>query len=170
MNAEQRRRLPHDSEVDTVVESFELAWRLQMNAPDVLDLGRESAATRALYGIDEKPTDDFGRQCLMARRLAEAGVRFIQVTYAEKNGTGRDHNPNAFTVWLAGAGVKPGIALGDTDEFGGEVAERPVHMHDLHATILHLLGLNHEQLTFPYDGRPFRLTDVHGLVVPEMLT
>jgi hypothetical protein len=228
LNAEQRRHTPHDSEVDAVVESFELAWRLQMNAPDVLDLSRESATTRALYGIDEKPTDDFGRQCLMARRLAEAGVRFIQVTYgdstanprwdqhsnlpkhadhaaavdkpvagllmdlaqrglledtlvwwggefgrtpyAEKNGTGRDHNPKAFTVWLAGAGVKPGFALGETDEFGSEVVDRPVHLHDLHATILHLLGLDHEQLTFPFDGRQFRLTDVHGLVVPEILT
>ena len=227
LNAEQRRQTRRDSEVDAVVESFELAWRLQTNAPDVLDLGRESAATRALYGIDEPATDDFGRQCLMARRLAEAGVRFIQVTYgdstanprwdqhsnlpkhaehaaavdrpiagllmdlkqrglledtlvwwggefgrtpyAEKNGTGRDHNPNAFTVWLAGAGVKPGFALGETDEFGGTVVERPVHMHDLHATILHLLGLDHEQLTFPFDGRRFRLTDVHGLVVPEIL-
>ena len=227
LNSEQRLSHPPDSELDAVVESFELAWRLQMNAPDVLDLAGESAATRALYGIDEKPTDDFGRQCLMARRLAEAGVRFIQVTYgdntanprwdqhsnlpkhadhaaavdkpvaglladlkqrglledtlvwwggefgrtpyAEKNGTGRDHNPNAFTVWLAGAGVKPGFALGETDEFGATVAERPVHMHDLHATLLHLLGLDHEQLTFPFDGRQYRLTDVHGLVVPEIL-
>jgi hypothetical protein len=227
LNAEQRRHSRHDSEVDAVVESFELAWRLQRQAPDVLDLSRESAATRALYGIDEPATDDFGRQCLMARRLAESGVRFIQVTYgdstanprwdqhanlpkhadhaaavdrpiagllmdlkqrglledtlvwwggefgrtpyAEKNGTGRDHNPGAFTVWLAGAGVKPGFALGETDAFGGTVVERPVHMHDLHATILHLLGLDHEQLTFPFDGRQFRLTDVHGLVVPEIL-
>jgi len=227
LNAEQLHRTPPDPAMEAVIESFELAWRLQVKAPDVLDLRGENEVTREMYGIGEKATDDFGRQCLMARRLAEQGVRFIQVTYgdstanprwdqhsnlpkhadhaaavdkpvagllldlkqrglledtlvwwggefgrtpyAEKNGTGRDHNPSAFTIWLAGAGVKPGFALGETDEFGGEVAERPVHMHDLHATILHLLGLDHEQLTFPFDGRQFRLTDVHGLVVPEIL-
>jgi hypothetical protein len=227
LNREQGRRLDGDSEVEAVINSFELAWRLQSRAPAVLDLTRESPATHAMYGIGEKETDDFGRQCLMARRLAEAGVRFIQVTYgdgtanprwdqhsnlpkhadharatdkpvaglladlkqrgllddtlvwwggefgrtpyAEKNGTGRDHNPNGFTIWLAGGGVKRGFAFGATDEFGHKAVENPVHMHDLHATILHLLGVDHEKLTFRYDGRNFRLTDVHGRVVSEIL-
>jgi hypothetical protein len=227
LNTEQAKRAPGDSEVEAVINSYELAWRMQNNAPGVLDLAKESPATLALYGIGEKETDDFGRQCLMARRLCEAGVRFVQVTYgdntanprwdqhsnlpkhadhakavdkpvagllqdlknrglledtlvwwggefgrtpyAEKNGTGRDHNPDGFTVWLAGAGVKRGIALGETDEFGHRAVADKVHMHDLHATILHLLGLDHEKLTYRYDGRNFRLTDVHGHVVKEIL-
>jgi len=227
MNAEQARSHPGDTELEAILNSYELAWRMQMNAPDALDLTRESAATLALYGIGDKVTDDFARQCLMARRLCEQGVRFVQVTYgdntanprwdqhsnlpkhadhacavdkpiaglladlksrglledtlvwwggefgrtpyAEKNGTGRDHNPGGFTVWLAGGGVKPGFALGATDDFGHKAVEDKVHMHDLHATILHLLGLDHEKLTYRYDGRDFRLTDVHGHVVHEIL-
>ena len=227
LNAEQLKRTPGDYELEAVVNSYELAWRMQNNAPDVLDLSKESPATLSMYGIGEKATEDFGRQCLMARRLCEAGVRFIQVTYgdntanpawdqhsnlpkhadhavavdrpvaglladlkqrglledtlvwwggefgrtpyAEKNGTGRDHNPGGFTVWLAGGGVKPGFAHGATDEFGHQAVEGKVHMHDLHATILHLLGLEHEKLTYRFDGRNFRLTDVHGRVVKEIL-
>jgi hypothetical protein len=227
LNAEQARKKPGDSEVDAVINSYELAWRMQNNAPGILDVDPESSATLALYGIGEKDTDDFGRQCLMARRLCEAGVRFVQVTYgdntanprwdqhsnlpkhadharavdkpvagllhdlksrglledtlvwwggefgrtpyAEKNGTGRDHNPGGFTIWLAGGGVKPGFMLGETDEFGHLAVADKVHMHDLHATILHLLGLDHEKLTYRYDGRDFRLTDVHGRVVREIL-
>lgn len=227
LNGAQLQRSPGDSECEAVINSFELAWRMQSRAPGVLDLSDESSSTLALYGIGEKETDDFGRECLMARRLAEAGVRFIQVTYgdstanprwdqhsnlpkhaeharavdkpvaglladlkqrglledtlvwwggefgrtpyAEKNGTGRDHNPKGFTVWLAGAGVKSGIALGATDEFGHFAIEDPVHMHDLHATILHLLGIDHEKLTHRFDGRNFRLTDVHGRVVRRMV-
>jgi hypothetical protein len=227
INAEQMKRAPADAECEAVINSFELAWRLQSRTPGVLDLANESPTTLALYGIGEKDTDDFGRQCLMARRLAESGVRFIQVTYgdstanprwdqhsnlpkhadharavdkpiaglladlkqrgllddtlvwwggefgrtpyAEKNGTGRDHNPQGFTVWLAGGGVKPGIALGATDDFGHLAVDNPVHMHDLHATILHLLGINHEKLTYRVDGRDFRLTDVSGRVVRELL-
>jgi hypothetical protein len=227
LNAEQAKKTPGDSEVDAVINSYELAWRMQNNAPGVLDVGGESSATLALYGIGEKETDDFGRQCLMARRLCEAGVRFVQVTYgdntanprwdqhsnlpkhadharavdkpiagllqdlksrglledtlvwwggefgrtpyAEKNGTGRDHNPGGFTVWLAGGGVKPGFVLGETDDFGHLAVADKVHMHDLHATILHQLGLDHEKLTYRYDGRDFRLTDVHGRVVRELL-
>jgi len=227
INAEQARAHPGDAELEAVINSYELAWRMQMNAPGVLDLAKESAATRALYGIGEKETEDFGRQCLMARRLCEKGVRFVQVTYgdntanprwdqhsnlpkhadharavdkpiaglladlktrglledtlvwwggefgrtpyAEKNGTGRDHNPGGFTVWLAGGGVKPGFALGATDEFGHFAVQDKVHMHDLHATILHLLGIDHEKLTYTFDGRPFRLTDVHGHVVGEII-
>jgi hypothetical protein len=226
LHAEQLRRTPGDAELEAVVQSYELAWRMQHNAPDALDLSQETPETQRLYGIGEKATDSFGRQCLMARRLCEAGVRFVQVTYgdntanpawdqhsnmpkhadharavdrpiaglladlkrrglledtlvwwggefgrtpyAQQNGTGRDHNPNGFTVWLAGGGVKPGFAFGATDEFGHQAVEDKVHMHDLHATILHLLGLDHERLTYRYAGRDFRLTDVHGRVVREL--
>ena len=226
LNAEQLKSAPGDNEVEAVVNSFELAWRMQNNAPDALDLSKESAGTLALYGIGEKATDDFGRQCLMARRLCEAGVRYVQITYgdntanpawdqhanlpkhadharavdkpvaglltdlkqrgmlsdtlvwwggefgrtpyAQKNGTGRDHNPGGFTIWLAGGGVKRGFAYGATDEFGHAAVQDRVHMHDLHATILHLLGLDHERLTYRFQGRDFRLTDVHGRVVSEI--
>ncbi|HEY3963241.1 MAG TPA: DUF1501 domain-containing protein [Planctomycetaceae bacterium] len=227
LNAEQLRASPGDSDLEAAIESYELAWRMQTNVPGVLDLAGETEATQALYGIGEKSTDNFGRQCLMARRLCEAGVRYIQVTYgdntanpawdqhsnlpkhaehaaavdkpiaalladlkqrglledtlvwwgaefgrtpyAEKNGTGRDHNPGGFTMWLAGGGVKPGFAHGQTDEFGHAAVEGRVHMHDVHATLLHLLGLDHERLTYQYAGRPFRLTDVSGRVAEEIL-
>ncbi len=227
LNSQQLQSRAGDAELEAVINSFELAWRMQSRAPDVLDLTKESAATLAQYGIGEKETDNFGKQCLMARRMSEAGVRFIQVTYgdntanpawdqhsnlpkhgdharavdkpvaglladlkqrglledtivwwgsefgrtpyAEKNGTGRDHNPSGFTVWLAGGGFKPGFAFGQTDEFGHAAVQDKVHMHDLHATLLHQLGLNHEQLTYRYAGRNFRLTDVHGRVVKEVL-
>jgi hypothetical protein len=227
LNAEQLQRTPGAGELEAVINSFELAWKMQNEAPHTLDLAAESEATLKSYGIGEKETDQFGRQCLLARRLSEAGVRYVQVTYgdntanpawdqhsnlskhaeharavdkpiagllrdlkqrgllentlvwwggefgrtpyAEKNGTGRDHNPGGFTMWLAGAGVKPGFALGATDEFGHMAIENKVHMHDLHATLLHLMGLDHEKLTFRYDGRDFRLTDVHGHIVTEIL-
>jgi hypothetical protein len=225
LNGEQMK--PGDTEYEAVVNSYELAWRMQRNAPDVLDLSKESKATLESYGIGNKTTENFGRQCLLARRLCEAGTRFIQVTYgdnsanpawdqhsnlpkhgdhakavdrpiaglledlaqrglledtlvwwggefgrtpyAEKNGTGRDHNPSGFTVWLAGGGLKPGYSHGATDEFGHMAVEGRVHMHDLHATILHQLGLDHEKLTYRFAGRDFRLTDVHGNVVKEIL-
>lgn len=234
INDEQMRRATSlaqgqaDAELDAVINSYELAWRLQTNAPDTLDVTSESPATLDLYGINEKVSENFGRQCLMARKLAESGVRYIQVNYtdnsnnpawdqhsnlpkhadhaaavdkpiaglladlkqrglledtlvwwggefgrtpyAERNGTGRDHNPVGFTQWLAGAGVKAGYAHGATDDFGHFAVQDKVHMHDMHATILHLLGLNHEKLTFRYAGRDFRLTDVHGHVVKELLT
>ncbi len=227
LNAEQLRRTPGDAELEAVINSYELAWRMQGRAPDALDLSKESPETLAMYGIGSKPTDTYGRQGLMARRLAEQGVRYIQVTYgdssanpawdqhsnlpkhgehakavdqpiaalltdlkarglledtlvwwggefgrtpyAEKNGTGRDHNPGGFTVWLAGGGTKPGFAFGATDEFGHRAVRDKTHMHDLHATILHLLGLDHERLTYRYAGRDFRLTDVHGHVVKEII-
>jgi hypothetical protein len=226
-NASQAARLPDDDDAEALIQSYELAWKMQQQAPGVLDVAHESPATHELYGIGEKETDDFGRLCLMARRLCEAGVRFVQVTYgdntanpawdqhsnlpkhadharrvdrpiaglladleqrgllddtlvwwggefgrtpyAEKNGTGRDHNPLGFTVWLAGGGVKQGFACGATDDFGHQAVERKVHMHDLHATILHLLGLDHERLTYHYAGRDYRLTDVHGEVVRDIL-
>ncbi len=227
LNAEQLQRAPGDAEFEAVAGSYELAWRMQRHAPDVLDLSKETAETHRLYGIGAGPTDTFGRQCLMARRLCEAGVRYVQVTYgdntanpawdqhtnlskhgdharavdrpiaglladlkrrgllqdtlvwwcgefgrtpyAEKNGTGRDHNPGGFTAWLAGGGVKPGFAFGATDEFGHRAVAELVHMHDLHATVLHLLGLDHERLTYRYAGRDFRLTDVSGRVVNDII-
>ncbi len=214
--------------IEATIESFELAYRMQRHAPGLTDLSGETAVTRKLYGIGEKDTDDFGRQCLLARRMAESGVRFIQVNYADNGdnprwdqhsnlplhaqhakavdkpiaglladlkarglledtllwwggefgrnpfaqnkGTGRDHNPNGFTVWLAGGGVKSGHSHGATDEFGHTAVVDKVHMHDLHATILHLLGIDHEKLTYRYAGRDFRLTDVHGEVVRGILT
>lgn len=227
MNHEQCQNLPGNTELEAVIGSYELAWRMQANAPEIMDISKETKATKALYGIDEKDTDDYGRQCLMARRMAEAGVRFIQVNYsdnsnnpawdqhndmpkhkehavavdkpisglltdlkrrglledtlvwwggefgrtpyAQKNGDGRDHNPTGFTVWLAGGGVKPGLIYGATDEFGQYAVEDNVHMHDLHATILHLLGMDHERLTFRHEGRDYRLTDVHGNVVHDII-
>lgn len=227
LNAEQLKKTPGDSEMEAVIESYELGWKMQQNAPDILDLSKESAETLKLYGIGDKTTDNFGKECLMARRLCEAGVRYVQVTYgdssanpawdqhsnmpkhldharavdrpiaglladlkkrgllddtivwwggefgrtpyAQQNGTGRDHNPGGFTVWLAGGGFKPGFAHGATDDFGAQAVESKVHMHDLHATILHQLGIDHEKLTFTYSGRPFRLTDVHGRVVHEVV-
>jgi hypothetical protein len=227
LNAEQTRQRPGDSELDAVISSYDLAFRMQMNAPEILDLSRETPETLRLYGIGEQGTDNFGRQCLMARRLAEAGVRYIQINYgdntdnpawdqhsnlpmhatharntdqpvaglladlkqrglledtlvwwggefgrtpyAERNGTGRDHNPGGFTQFLAGGGVKPGFVHGATDEFGHHALRGKVHMHDLHATILHLLGLEHTRLTHRYDGRNFRLTDVEGHVVHEII-
>ncbi len=236
LNAEQLQRQipgrvgpgrPSDSELDAVISSYDLAFRMQMNAPEILDLSRETAETLRLYGIGAGPTDNFGRQCLMARRLAEAGVRYIQINYgdntdnpawdqhsnlpmhatharntdqpvaglladlkrrglledtlvwfggefgrtpyAERNGTGRDHNPGGFTQFLAGGGVKPGIVHGATDEFGFHAVAGKVHMHDMHATILHLLGLDHLRLTHRFDGRNFRLTDVEGNVVHEII-
>jgi hypothetical protein len=228
LNAEQLKSGNRDSELEALISSYELAWRMQNNAPGVLDLKEETQETMAMYGIGEKATDNFGRQCLMARRLCENGVRFVQVTsgaaggasnwdqhsklpqhesqakavdkpiagllqdlkqrglledtivwfsgefgrtpYAQKNGTGRDHNADGFTTWLAGDCVKSGLAYGATDEFGHKAVENKVHMHDLHATLLHLLGLDHEQLTYRYAGRDFRLTDVHGSVVTPLIS
>jgi hypothetical protein len=223
LNAEQLKSGSQDSELEAVISSYELAWRMQNNAPGVLDLSGETQDTMAMYGIGEKATDNFGRQCLMARRLCENGVRFLQVTYggswdqhsnlpqhakhakavdkpiagllrdlkqrglledtivwcsgefgrtpyAQKNGTGRDHDADGFTTWLAGDCLKSGFAYGATDEFGHKAVENKVHMHDLHATLLHLLGLDHERLTYRYAGRDFRLTDVHGKVVKPIIS
>lgn len=214
-----------DSNLSAAIDTFDLAFRMQMNAPDILDLSSETEATKEMYGIGEKITDDYGRQCLMARRLAERGVRFIQVNYADESVNprwdqhsnmpkhetharatdkpvaallqdlkqrglledtlvwwggefgrtpfsqgkdGRDHNPRGFTTWLAGGGTKPGYAHGETDEIGHEAVSGRLHMHDLHASILHLLGLDHEKLTYNYAGRDFRLTDVFGNVEHDL--
>lgn len=228
LNRIQFQKTPHEGQIESAINSFELAYRMQMNAPSLMEISDESRATQQLYGIDEKETEDFGRQCLMARRMAEAGVRYIQVNYSDNDGSnprwdqhtnierhaqharavdkpvaglladlkarglledtlvwwggefgrtpfsegkdGRDHNPSGFTVWLAGAGVKPGFSFGQTDEYGYQAVQDKVHMHDLHATVLHLLGMDHEKLTYRYAGRDFRLTDVYGRVVKEILT
>ena len=223
MHLEGRRE---DSRLGARIESFELAYRMQMEAPEAFDIGRESTITKRLYGIEDKSTEIFGRQCLLARRLVERGVRFVQLYHTtggfqpwdqhsdlkaghEKNAAatdrpiaallqdlksrgllsdtlviwggefgrtpaaqgkdGRDHHPYGFTMWLAGGGVKGGIAYGATDEFGWDAISDRVHVHDLHATILHLLGLDHERLTYHYGGRDYRLTDVHGKVVRGIL-
>lgn len=212
---------PWETELDARIESFELAFRMQASAPELLDLSDETAATLQLYGIDQEPTDNYGRQCLVARRMSAAGVRFVQVCHSywdqhsdlrkqhQKLATevdrpiagllsdlkqrglldetlviwggefgrtptaqgkdGRDHNPHAFTWWMAGGGVKGGHAHGESDDFGYYAATDKVHVHDLHATILHLLGLDHERLTYRYGGRDFRLTDVEGDVVHDII-
>jgi hypothetical protein len=209
-----------DAELNARIDSFELAFRMQTEAPEIFDLAGETEATRRLYGIDEEPTGNFGTQCLLARRLSESGVRFVQVSHAywdqhsdlkeehsrlakevdkpiagllqdlkqrgllddtlliwgaefgrtptAQGKNGRDHNPHAFTYWMAGGGVRSGFSLGESDDFGFYAARDKVHVHDLHATILHLLGLDHEQLTFRYGGRDFRLTDVEGHVVEQI--
>lgn len=220
MNREHLRDTGPDRALLGRLNSFELAYRMQTAMPDAQDLAGESAATRRLYGIDDPVTGDFGRQCLMARRFLERGVRFVQVTHSDsevqwdqhgnlyqghtKNaaevdkpiagllrdlksrgllddtlvmwggefgrtptaqGTdGRDHNPHGFTMWLAGAGVRGGFAYGSTDDYGYYAQENKLHVHDLHATLLHALGLDHTRLTFRHGGRDHRLTDVHGEV------
>src|SRR5262249_49992677 len=225
MSREHLGRAGPDRDLEGRIRSFELAFRMQSALPDVENLSKESAATRRLYGLDDPATANFGRQCLLARRFAERGVRFVQVTHSdgqvqwdqhsnlkaghEKNarevdkpiaglltdlkargllkdtlvlwggefgrtptaeGTnGRDHNPEGFTVWLAGGGVKGGFRYGATDDYGYYAAEDKVHVHDLHATLLYLLGLDHEKLTYRYAGRDFRLTDVSGRVVHDVL-
>lgn len=223
LNAAKLKRDVHHPEIEGAIESFELAFRMQDEVPNVLDLRSETETTRNQYGIGQGlATDRFGRQCLLARRLVEAGVRFVEITAPtswdhhfqlheklpescaitdqpvaalladlEQRGmlddtlviwagefgrtpygqsqTGRDHNNKGYTLWMAGGGVKGGLAYGATDEYGYEAIEQPVHIHDWHATILQLLGLDHERLTFNYGGRDFRLTDVYGNVVTDIL-
>jgi hypothetical protein len=199
MNQQHLTTSGPDAALEGRINAFELAFRMQAEAPSVMDITKESKQTFEMYGIGDKlPTDNFGRQCLTARRLAEAGVRFIQCTHSYKwdqhgdlkrdhaknalewwggefgrtptaqGGDGRDHNPHAFSMWLAGGGTKPGTVYGATDDFGYYSIENKVHMHDLHATILALLGLDHEKLTYRHAGRDFRLTDVKGHVVKDI--
>ncbi len=225
LNLAHLARAGSEASLEARIDSFELAFRMQSEIPTVEDLSGESAATLQLYGMDNPVTANFGRMCLMARRFAEAGVRFIQVTHndnlvqwdqhsnlkagheknarevdlpiagflldlkqrglledtlvwwgsefgrtptAEGTTDGRDHNPEGFTMWLAGGGVKGGFRYGSTDDYGYFAAENKVHIHDLHATLLHAMGLDHERLTYRYAGRDFRLTDVEGNVVREL--
>jgi len=229
LNRESLARTP-DAAMEGMIESFELAFRMQSEAPGLMDLSKESKATQKLYGIEDKETRRLGQQCLLARRLVEAGVRFVQVNddgwdhhvsirellpkkckqvdkpiaalirdlkargllddtlviwggefgrtpfdqdlslgKAGEEKRGREHNPRGFTMWLAGGGVKGGLVHGVTDDFAFRAVDQKVHTHDLHATLLHLLGLDHEKLTYRYSGRDFRLTDVYGRVVTEIL-
>jgi len=209
------------AEVEGVIESYELAFRMQAEVPKVLDLSKETTATKALYGIDKDPTDTFGKQCLMARKLVEVGVRFIEITHGNwdqhfnlktalqnncdaidkpiagllqdlkqrgllkdtlviwggefgrtphsQGDDGRDHNNKGFTMWMAGGGVKGGMNYGQTDDYGYEAVENKMHIHDWHATVLNLMGLDHEKLTYRYAGRDFRLTDVYGTVAKDII-
>ncbi len=222
LNREALERDPNNPGVEGAIESFELAFRMQKDMPTVLDLANESAATKALYGIGEQATDNFGKQCLLARRFVEAGVRFVELTSGQwdhhqnlktaltnkatsvdkpiagllhdlkvrgllkdtlvlwggefgrtpygQGQDGRDHNHRGFTMWMAGGGVKGGFSYGATDDYGYEAVEGKIHIHDWHATILHLLGLDHEKLTYRYAGRDMRLTDVKGNVVKEIIS
>lgn len=219
-NREYLRASGADTQLEARINSYELAFRMQAEAPKVMDCSGESKVTLELYGIGEEPTDDFGRQCLLARRFAEAGVRFVQVSHshprnfwdqhsglyqghstnakkvdkpiagllkdlkqrgllkdtlviwgsefgrtpASQGKDGRDHNPYGFTLWMAGGGIKGGTVYGATDELGWYAVDNKVSMHDFHATVLHLIGLDHTKVTYRYAGRDYRLTDVHGIV------
>jgi hypothetical protein len=218
---EKRLGVTGDPEIATRINSFEMAYRMQTSAPELMDLSKESKKTLDMYGAEPgKPS--FANNCLLARRLVERGVRFVQLFHeawdhhggltnglkteckktdqpaaalikdlkqrgllddtlviwggefgrtpmVQGGNDGRDHHPNCFTMWLAGGGVKPGITIGQSDDFGFNATEDKVHVHDLHATILQLLGFDHTKLTFRFQGRDFRLTDVHGEVVKKLL-
>jgi uncharacterized protein (DUF1501 family) len=224
LNRAHLDRTGPDAALEGRIDSFELAFRMQKAMPEAEDISKETLKTKELYGLDDPVTAPFGRQCLLARRFAERGVRFVQVTHSDgmvqwdqhgdlrkghsKNARevdrpiagllrdlksrgllqdtlvlwggefgrtpvaqgkdGRDHNPHGFTMFLAGGGVKAGYSYGSTDDYGYYAAEDKVHIHDLHATLLHLLGLDHEKLTYRHAGRDFRLTDVQGNVVNEL--
>jgi hypothetical protein len=224
LNARHLAARGEDSELEARIRAYELAYRMQSAAPDAVDLACESQETKLLYGLDRPETAEFGTRCLLARRLVERGVRFVQLYSGDvtgwdahddveanharmcartdqpvagllqdlrrrglleetlviwggefgrmpmsESGRGRDHNPHGFTVWLAGAGIKGGTVHGATDAIGLRAAVDPVHVHDLHATILHLLGLDHTRLTFPHNGREERLTDTSGKVIRSIL-
>jgi hypothetical protein len=211
-----------DPQLEARIQAYELAFRMQAQAPEAFQVEKESEATRKLYGLDEPVTGDFGWQCLLARRLAERGVRYIQCTHSYKwdqhgelfskhtsnakevdkpiagllkdlkargmlkdtlviwsgefgrtpvsqGKDGRDHNPYGYSLWMAGGGVKPGFIYGATDEIGYYAVEDRMHVHDFHATVLYLLGLDHERLTYRYSGRDFRLTDVAGVVAKKLI-
>jgi hypothetical protein len=224
-----RRQETGDKEIASRIAAYELAFRMQTAAPELLDFASESQSTLEAYGINKEPTATFAQNCLKARRLVERGVRFVLVSHASwddhaslesghkkncemtdkpaaalirdlkqrgmlkdtivvwggefgrtplsqttapghEDQTGRDHHPDAFTMLLAGGGIKAGLTMGKTDDLGMKVVEDKVHIHDLHATILHCLGLNHLKLTYRHQGRDFRLTDVAGEVVQKMLS
>ncbi len=227
LNQDHLERNPEDGELAARIHSYELAFRMQTHATEAIDINKESEATRKLYGLDEKPTEYFGRQALLARRLVERGVRYVQIFsgggnfepswdahwdlkgnhamhcaetdkpiaglikdlksrglfdstlilwHAEfgrlpisERMDGRDHNAQGFSIWMAGGGVKGGTILGATDQYGYRAVESRKSVYDLHATILHLAGLDHEKLTYRFNGRDMRLTDVHGHVIREVL-
>ena len=227
MNRRQAAAHPDDTRLEARIASYELAARMQLSAPEAFDVGRETAATRTAYGLGAPATEDFGRRCLLARRLVERGTRFVQVWSGPQGATqnwdnhgniqtelppmavsvdqpivallddlkargladdtlvvwttefgrtpyaqgslGRDHNGGSFVTWLWGAGIKGGIAHGSSDELGFKAVEGVTYCYDLHATILHLLGIDHEKLTFRQSGIDRRLTDVHGHVIKDVL-
>ena len=221
LNRDLLDRKKQSSQIEGVIESYELAFRMQSAVPELMDANDENESTLEQYGINNRATENFGRQCLMARRFAEAGVRFIEITHGNwdqhrnlnaaltrncaatdkplaallkdlkerglleetlvvwggefgrtphiRQDDGRDHNSTGFSFWMAGGGVKGGMVHGATDEHGVAAVENRMHFHDLHATILHLLGLNHEKLTYKYAGRDFRLTDVHGEIAHDII-
>jgi hypothetical protein len=229
LNELDMEKYPGASDLAARISSYELAFRMQGCAPQVVDINNESEATKKLYGMDEPITEPFGRQCLLARRLVEHGVRFVQVFSGgmgnqgtdtwdahenirtnhtlhaketdlpiaglltdlkarglldstliiwhgefgrmpiSQRGVGRDHNPGVQTVWMAGAGIKGGQSIGSSDEWGYKAGEQPVSYHDLHATMLHLLGLDHKKLTYRFNGRDMRLTDVYGTLIPQIV-
>ncbi len=222
VNTDQLATTGPDNVLESRIESFELAFRMQSAAPQLQEISDETEATQKMYGLDQPATKNFGRQCLMARRFIEQGVRFVQCTHSYKwdqhgnlkadhaknamevdqpiaallidlksrglledtlilwggefgrtpvaqGDDGRDHNPQGYTMWLAGGGVKAGIRYGATDDYGYYAIDNKVHLHDLHATTLHLLGLDHLKLTYQYAGRDFRLTDIHGEIVRGLL-
>lgn len=221
LNHDYLRQAKADSELEGVIESYEMAFRMQTAAPHILDITGESEATQAAYGLNDNTTREFGTQCLLARRLAESGVRFIEIsnngwdhhnnlrqrmrqnarqidqpiaalmadlkqrgmlqdtlllwggefgrTTSGQGNDGRNHNSRGYTMWMAGGGVKGGLRYGATDPVTGAAVDGKMHLHDLHATVLHLLGLDHTKLTYPYGGRNFRLTEVYGNVVQKIL-
>ena len=229
LNELDMEKYPGSSELAARISSYELAYRMQGCAPEAVDTSSESVATQKLYGLDDKMTEPFGRQCLMARRLVERGVRFVQLFHGgmgnqntdtwdahsnlepnhrqhaaesdlpmaglltdlearglldstlvlwhgefgrmpiSQRGVGRDHNPGTMTAWMAGAGIQGGQVIGASDEFGYRAQEQPISVHDLHATILHLLGMDHKKLTYRFNGRDMRLTDVHGTLIPQIV-
>ena len=230
LNEEHARKYPDSTELAARIASYELAYRMQGCAPEAVDISTESDDTKSLYGLDDPITEPFGKQCLMARRLVERGVRFVQLFNGAKlrsnvddwdahdnlaanhsahaaeidkplkglvldlkrrglldetlviwhsefgrmpisqKGVGRDHNPNAMSIWMAGARIQGGQVIGATDEFGYESTEQPMSYHDVHATILHLLGMDHKRLTYYFNGRNMRLTDVHGELIPQLVS
>jgi len=222
LNRHHAEKHPHESELDARLESYELAYRMQAHAPEAIDLTKESEATKKLYGIGEEPTDRYGTNLLLARRLVERGVRFVEAycggwdahrnieenhtkwcgvsdkpiaglladlksrglldetlviwggefgrTPFNERGDGRDHNPWGFTIWMAGGGIKGGQTIGTTDEIGLKAVEKPYHVHDIHATILHQLGLNHLDLTYLHNGRSERPTITDGKLITEAFT
>jgi hypothetical protein len=222
LNRDHLARHPGENDLEARIASYELAARMQTAAKEALDISGESDATRKLYGLDDAVPREYGTRCLIARRLVERGVRFVELFHEawdqhgnlkkdlEKNcqntdkstaallkdlkqrgllddtlvvwggefgrtpmvqggDDGRDHHPNCFSMWLAGGGVKPGVTVGESDDFGFNATKDKVHVNDLHATILHLLGFDHTKLTYRFQGRDFRLTDVHGEVVEKLL-
>ena len=229
LNEKDMEKYPGNSEFAARISSYELAYRMQGCAPEAIDTSSESQLTQRLYGLDNEITEPFGRQCLMARRLIERGVRFVQLFHGgagnqntdtwdahsdlvenhslhakesdlpiaglltdlkarglldstlivwhgefgrmpiSQRGVGRDHNPGAMTAWMAGAGIRGGQVIGSTDEFGYKAMEQPISAHDLHATMLHLLGIDHERLTYRFSGRDMRLTDVAGTLIPQIV-